>query len=150
MPLSQSSRGARRAKPRRQARAAKPSRQIKPSPQPSPELSRQSLPSREELIAFIAGDSRPSAAKSATRVTKREIARAFDVKGEDKAALKRMIKDLETDGAVVRGRKVLAAVGRLPAMVVAEIVARDRDGELIARPVDWEGPGEAPRILATP
>jgi len=147
LPLSQSSKGARRAKPRRQARAAKPSRQIKPSPQPSPELSRQSLPSREELIAFIAGDSRPSAAKSATRVTKREIARAFAVKGEDKAALKRMIKDLETDGAVVRGRKVLAAVGRLPAMVVAEIAARDRDGELIARPVDWDGPGEAPRIL---
>ncbi len=32
-------------------------------------------------------------------------------------------------------------------MVVAEIVERDRDGELIARPADWSGPGEAPRIL---
>jgi len=32
-------------------------------------------------------------------------------------------------------------------MVVAEIVERDRDGELIARPVEWDGPGEAPRIL---
>ena len=39
------------------------------------------------------------------------------------------------------------AKARLPAMVVAEIVERDRDGELIARPVEWGGPGEAPRIL---
>jgi ribonuclease R len=112
-----------------------------------PQTSSQTLPSREDLLAFIAGDSRPSGAKSGTRVTKREIARAFDVKGEDKAALKRLIKDLEADGAVTRGRKVLARAGRLPAMVVAEIATRDRDGELIARPVDWEGPGEAPRIL---
>ena len=47
----------------------------------------------------------------------------------------------------MRGRKVLARQGALPAMVVAEIVERDRDGELIARPVEWNEPGEAPRIL---
>ena len=39
----------------------------------------------------------------------------------------------------MRGRKVLARQGALPAMVVAEIVERDRDGELIARPVEWSG-----------
>ena len=32
-------------------------------------------------------------------------------------------------------------------MVVAEIVARDRDGELVARPADWSETGEPPRIL---
>ncbi len=32
-------------------------------------------------------------------------------------------------------------------MVVAEITERDRDGELIARPIDWSEGGEAPRIL---
>jgi len=31
-------------------------------------------------------------------------------------------------------------------MVVADIVERDRDGELIARPVDWTDAGEPPRI----
>ncbi len=31
-------------------------------------------------------------------------------------------------------------------MVVADIVERDRDGDLIARPVDWREEGEAPRI----
>jgi len=104
------------------------------------------LPSREEVIAFIAnGGAAPG--RTSTRVTKRDVARAFSVKGEDKGALKALLKDLETEGAIVRGRKVLARQGALPAMVVAEIVERDRDGELIARPVEWDGPGEAPRIL---
>ena len=104
------------------------------------------LPSREEVVAFIANGG-GAAGGPPTRVTKRDVARAFGVKGEDKGALKALLKDLETEGAIVRGRKVLARQGALPAMVVAEIVERDRDGELIARPVEWDGPGEAPRIL---
>jgi ribonuclease R len=104
------------------------------------------LPSREEVIAFIAGGG-AAADRPPTRVTKRDVARAFGVKGEDKGALKALLKNLETEGAIVRGRKVLARQGVLPAMVVAEIVERDRDGELIARPVEWNEPGEAPRIL---
>jgi ribonuclease R len=105
------------------------------------------LPSREELLAFIAGEAAPNGAKAPARITKREIARAFGVTAEDKGALKLLIKDLEADGAVTRGRKVLSRQGRLPAMVVAEIVERDRDGELVARPIDWSETGEAPRIL---
>ena len=104
------------------------------------------LPSREEVVAFIANGG-AAAGRPPTRVTKRDVARAFGVKGEDKGALKALLKNLETEGAIVRGRKVLARQGVLPAMVVAEIVERDRDGELIARPVEWDGPGEAPRIL---
>ncbi|MBV8472332.1 MAG: ribonuclease R, partial [Hyphomicrobiales bacterium] len=105
------------------------------------------LPSRDELIAFISGEAAPNGAKPPARITKREIARAFGVKGEDKGALKLLLKDLEADGAVTRGRKVLSRQGRLPAMVVAEIAERDRDGELLARPIDWSEGGEAPRIL---
>ncbi len=92
------------------------------------------LPSRDELLAFISGEAAPSGEKPTGRVTKREIARAFGVKGEARNELKLLIKDLEADGAVTRGRKTLVRQGRLPAMVVAEIVARDRDGELVARP----------------
>ena len=129
MSVSHSSKAAPRAKPRRPAAAV------------------AALPSREELLAFISGQAAPNGERPPARVTKRDIARAFGVKGDDKSALKRLIKDLEADGAVVRGRKVLARAGRLPAMVVAEVAARDHDGELIARPVDWDGPDEAPRIL---
>ncbi len=105
------------------------------------------LPSRDELVAFISGEASPSGEKPPARVTKREVARAFGVKGEGKTALKLLIKDLEADGAITRGRKILSRQGRLPAMVVADIVERDRDGELIARPADWRELGEPPRIV---
>ena len=38
----------------------------------------------------------------------------------------------------------------LPATAVLEIVARDVDGEFLAAPVKWDGPGDPPRILVMP
>ena len=105
------------------------------------------LPSREELIAFIGGAPAPNGERAPARVTKRDIARAFGVKGEAKAELKLLIKDLQAEGAVARGRKALTVQGRLPSLVVADIAERDRDGELIARPAEWSEEGPAPRIL---
>jgi len=97
-------------------------------------------------LAFLSGDPAPNGAQPPPRVTKRDVARAFNVKGEHRAALKLMLRDLENDGAIARGRKVLTRQGRLPAMVVADIVERDRDGDLVAKPVDWKDEGEPPRI----
>jgi ribonuclease R len=105
------------------------------------------LPSREEVMAFIGGASAPNGERAPARVTKREIARAFGVKGEAKAELKLILKDLQAEGAVARGRKALTVQGRLPSLVVADIAERDRDGELIARPAEWSGEGPAPRIV---
>jgi len=105
------------------------------------------LPSREELIAFIGGEAAPNGEKPPARVTKRDIARAFGVKGEAKAELKLIIKDLQAEGAIGRGRKALQVQGRLPSIVVADVAERDRDGELIARPAEWSEEGPPPRIL---
>ncbi len=105
------------------------------------------LPSREEVIAFIGGAPAPNGERAPARVTKRDIARAFGVKGEAKTELKLLIKDLQSEGAVARGRKALTVQGRLPSLVVADIAERDRDGELIAKPVEWDSDEPAPRIL---
>ena len=105
------------------------------------------LPSREEVIAFIGGAPAPNGEHAPARVTKRDIARAFGVKGEAKTELKLLIKDLQSEGAVARGRKALTVQGRLPSLVVADISERDRDGELIAKPVEWDSDEPAPRIL---
>ena len=105
------------------------------------------LPSREEVMAFIGGAPAPNGERAPARVTKRDIARAFGVKGEAKAELKLLLKDLQAEGAVARGRKALTVQGRLPSIVVADVAERDRDGELIARPVEWSGDTPAPRIL---
>src|SRR5271156_2757056 len=105
------------------------------------------LPSREEVIAFIGGAPAPNGERAPARVTKRDIARAFGVTGEAKAELKLLIKDLQAEGAVPRGRKALSVQGRLPSLVVADIAELARDGELIAKPVEWTGDTTPPRIL---
>ncbi len=107
----------------------------------------RALPSREELIAFIGGEAAPNGEQPPARVTKRDIARAFGVKGEAKADLKLLIKDLQNEGAIARGRKALQVQGRLPTIVVADVAERDRDGELVARPAEWDGDGPPPRIV---
>ena len=105
------------------------------------------LPTREDVIAYIGGAPAPNGERAPARVTKRDIARAFGVKGEAKAELKLLIKDLQAEGAVAHGRKALTVEGRLPSLVVADIAEKDRYGELIAKPVEWTGEEPAPRIL---
>jgi ribonuclease R len=102
------------------------------------------LPSREQILAFIAA--------STEKVGKREIAAAFNIKGADRIGLKRILKEIEEDGAIARGRGGLAPSGRLPPVVLADITARDRDGEFLASPADWDvGNGAPPKItVSTP
>ncbi len=99
-------------------------------------------------MAFIGGGApAPNGERAPARVTNRDIARAFGVKGEAKAELKLLIKDLQAEGAIARGRKALTVQGRLPSLIVADVAELDRDGELIAKPAEWSGDGAAPRIL---
>ncbi|MFC4174808.1 ribonuclease R [Microvirga sp. GCM10011540] len=102
------------------------------------------LPSREDLVAFIS---------SATgKLAKRDIAKAFNIKGGDRIWLKQMLKDLEIEGVVDRRRKVVHRAGQLPPVVLADITKRDRDGELIAVPTEWDAEehGDIPTIIITP
>ena len=100
------------------------------------------LPSREELAAFVA---------SATgKVGKREIARAFGVAAGDRPELKRRLKELEDEGILSRRGRRVSRSGELPAILPVTIVARDRDGELLAEPLEWAGNGPAPRITVIP
>ncbi|MGJ0509278.1 MAG: ribonuclease R [Methylocystis sp.] len=104
-------------------------------------------PSREDILAFIAREQ--EAAGGPKKIGVREIARAFGLKGEDRVALKRMLASLAEDGAIEkRGRRVNPK-GALPPVTLVDITARDRDGEMVAVPVEWdeEELGAPPRIL---
>ena len=106
------------------------------------------LPSREEIVAFIARERESLGDKPPIKIGKREIARAFQLEGADRIALKHLLKELEAEGAVARGGKSLRRPGRLPSTVIAEIFKRDRDGDLLAKPADWdEAQGPAPTIV---
>ena len=98
------------------------------------------LPSREALLAFIAergGD-----------VSKRDIIRAFRLDAAGKADLKNFLHSLKDEGAVAGRRRKMSVPGHLTATVMATIISRDGDGELIAEPLEWDEAefGAAPRI----
>src|SRR5690349_4364698 len=99
------------------------------------------LPTREQVLAFIA--------ENPGEAGRREIARAFGIKGgADKIALKALLKDLASDGAVETRRGRLKRPGDLPPVAVLEVTGRDRDGELLAAPAEWPGEeGDPPRIV---
>jgi len=93
-------------------------------------MKRNSLPSREELLSFIR--------ERASKVGAREIARAFGAKNADRAALNRMLRELADSGDIERRRKRLHHAGTLPSVLLADIIGRDPDGELLARPTEWD------------
>src|ERR1700733_8626953 len=93
-------------------------------------MKRSRLPSREELVAFIR--------ERSGEVGMREIARAFGAKNADRAALNRMLRELAETGDIDRRRKRLHHAGTLPPVVLADITGRDADGELLAKPTEWD------------
>ncbi|MEQ9226822.1 MAG: ribonuclease R [Parvibaculum sp.] len=101
------------------------------------------LPSREEILAFLADN--PG------KTSKREIGRAFRVKGDDRIPLKQMLKAMTEEGLIAKDEtKSLRRVGEMPPVTVIEITHTDTDGELIARPVSWPGEDPAPLIVIAP
>ncbi len=102
------------------------------------------LPSREQILDFVR--SQPG------KVGKREIAKAFDVSGSDKIGLKQLLREMAEDGEIERRGKRLRKAGALAPVEVVEVTHRDRDGELVAVPTDWdeEAHGAPPHILIMP
>lgn len=93
------------------------------------------LPTRDEILRFVA--------ENPDRASKRDIARAFSVKGDARVKLKMLLRELEDDGLIEKRRKRLIRPGALPHVTVLDIYARDSDGGLLARPVEWPAePGE--------
>jgi len=83
-----------------------------------------------------------------SKVGKREIARAFNLKGDEKIAIKAILKDLAAEGEIVFGQiKSVVARGQLPNVDVIEITATDQDGDLFAKPVKWKFEGPPPTII---
>ena len=103
------------------------------------------FPSKEQVLAFINENSAP--------VGKREIARAFRIKGnDDRIRLKALLKELKQEGLLEKQpSRRLSAPGHLPNVLVVEVFELDEDGELLARPTVWDDDkGPPPRIYVAP
>jgi ribonuclease R len=103
----------------------------KKSGAPTPLQSGDFRPSREDILRYIE--------ENPDHAGKREIAKAFSLKAGDRVWLKDLLRDLQDEGLVGKNRKKLIRAGALPSMVVLDIVARDSEGGLIARPAEWTG-----------
>ena len=97
------------------------------------------IPSKAEILAWIS--------EHPTKAAKRDIAKAFGIKGAARIDLKRLLKELENEGKLTKRRSSYRDAEDLPPVAVLEIVAADADGDLFARPLEWKGEGAEPRIL---
>ena len=99
--------------------------------------------SREAVIAYIQDN--PAACG------RRDIARAFGLRRSARKALNEMLREIEDEGRVPRRRKRrLSQAAYLPDSAVVEITAIDGDGEPLARPLNWSGKDDPPRIVMLP
>ncbi|WP_425340482.1 ribonuclease R [Ciceribacter sichuanensis] len=121
---------------RRERRAERAAGAAKSGKQP---IIHGAVPPREVLLEFIADNP--------DRASKREIAKAFGLKGDARVELKDLLRAMEDDGLLQKSRKSLARPGALPPVTVLDITTRDKDGELIGRPAEWdEELGVAPAV----
>jgi ribonuclease R len=97
------------------------------------------FPSKAEVIQWI--EDNP------TKTNKRDIGRAFGIKGAARIDLKRMLKELTAEGVLTKRRKVYADPDNLPPVSVLTVTGPDKDGDLFASPTEWTANGNAPRIL---
>ncbi len=99
------------------------------------------IPSKDEILQWISDNP--------TLTSKRDIARAFGIKGSDRIDLKRILilRELEADGHLRKRKKTWRDPDKLPPVAVAQVLTPDADGDLFARPLEWQGEGEAPLIL---
>jgi len=96
-------------------------------------------PTKRQVLDFIK--------ESPTPVGKREIARAFGLRGSDKIALKSLIRELENEGLLDRGRKRrVRPAGALPPVLIIDVVDIDSDGEVLCKPARWEEKAPPPVI----
>jgi ribonuclease R len=101
------------------------------------------LPDKAALRRYIA--------EHPGRVDKRDIARHFGISGDQRIPLKAMLRELLSEGTIVRGEKRrLAPPGALPEVAVIEVTEIDEDGRAIAKAVAFRGEGSPPRILVEP
>ena len=97
-------------------------------------------PSRADILRFIQDSPLP--------VGKRDIARAFKVSAADRPALRDMIRALEEEGVIARGKgRKMTPPDALPAVTMLDATGLDPEGALILRPLGWRADQGDPPLI---
>jgi ribonuclease R len=102
----------------------------------------KNLPSKADLIRWI--EDNP------TRTSKRDIGKAFGIKGAARIELKAMLKELTAEGVLEKRGRTFSDPGELPPVAVLAVLAPDAQGDLFAEPVAFSGDGAPPRVIIIP
>ncbi|MBY0293448.1 MAG: ribonuclease R [Alphaproteobacteria bacterium] len=88
------------------------------------------LPTTQDVLAFIQS--------SSTKVGKREIARAFNLRGQDRLWLKDLLKNMGAEGLIERGhQRKLHSHTHLPPVLLVNVSAElSEEGEVLLTPVE--------------
>jgi ribonuclease R len=100
------------------------------------------IPTKQEVLDWITANPQQS--------SKRDIAKAFGIKGADRIDLKRVLRELESEGHLEKRKRSYRDPDRLPPVSVLQVKAPDQDGDLFARPLEWHGEGVEPIVLLIP
>lgn len=105
------------------------------------DFAKTTMPTKNEILDFIR--------LSPDKVGKREIARAFHIKGTDKIEFKRILKEMTEEGLISGNRKSYEQPGIIPRMAVLELAGLDSLGDSYAFPVKWDRKayGPEPKVL---
>jgi ribonuclease R len=97
------------------------------------------LPSRKQILDFIASSDQPAG--------KREIARAFALRGADKIELKRLLNDMADEGLIDHSRgRAFHQAGGVPKVTVLRVSQVDDSGNVFAVPEQWHAETPPPRL----
>ena len=119
------------------------SRAPRPPQKPTRTPPREGPPTREIVLDYLA--------RNPTHGAKRDIARGLDVSTEHKPELRRILNELEAEGALVRtAKRAFSPAEQPPPTGIVRFERIDRDGELIGRAMGKDGPFGPDIIFAGP
>ena len=97
------------------------------------------LPSRKQILDFIQTSDQPAG--------KREIAKAFGIRGDAKIQLKKLLNDMADEGLIETSRgRAFNQVGGVPRVTVLKIVDVDDSGHVFGQPEHWEADTPPPKL----
>ncbi|MFQ3355286.1 MAG: ribonuclease R [Paracoccaceae bacterium] len=98
-----------------------------------------SLPSKTEILLWISNNP--------TKISKRDVAKAFGIKGSLKIDLKRVLEELALENSMPRRSKLFRNPNGLPPVGVYTVLKPDKDGDLFLDVLDWKKIENKPKIF---
>ena len=102
----------------------------------------KNLPSKADLIRWVEDNPQKSG--------KRDIAKAFGIKGSSRIDLNELLGELARDGSIAPEPDRRRKSAHLPPVAVLRVIGPDSEGDLVAEPLDFAGKGDTPKIVILP